>query len=1241
MRENLDAIKRLVAFCLTLVLIGTTVWDDVFVIADTENPCTEFVDEYSYSEDGMLEPGQYPDGLCDNCGRDEASHIYADEEETEDYDEYSDYSYEENLDYSMGTEDETVPSNDVQSQESPEYTDNTETIPATDEAITGDTTPAVEPGQEPQIEPEITLEETVIPDDEKPQEEIDREKAAEEEREREEKEKAEQEKAEQEAKEKEEKEKAEQEKKENCQHEWEYTSNEDGTHMKKCPNCDEEIKEECDYDEEGKCKYCGYVKKAEEKVCEHEWEYTAKNDGTHVKKCKKCEVEETENCEYGDAGLCKYCGAANMTLEYQSYSKEFGSTTVTVSGMMPSHSKVTIFKAGVKIAENIINDKLEDETFKAYEAYNINIYDASGKKYQPEDEGESVKVSFTGVDELENTNEDNVTVYRIEDDYEITEIESEVVGEDVYIEAEHFTTYAVGTTTNGNYITFQKSLVDGFGYVGTNNFDATKPYLKVNDVRFRLYADAAGTYSFTATVYKDLESDSEPDSGTAVATASSSITINNPGWATITINLNDITGQDRYITYGNKYGVVVVPGESPSNQFNIGYGSDSTVSRVKVGTWETIEQDGIFIEKFNTTSSTDYNIELSATAGDDTATITAITGPDPSSGVSSTTKLNPYAEGKFLYSKGDTGTFEATLSDGSTDRVITWTSSASEVLEVNSSTGAFTAKEAGTSTVTATYVNKLGSQTKTIEVKVIRFEIGGVDPNGSNAPKETPYEGVAIQPNIQGFEDSTQSHAIGVTAAFDNNVNVAYENDAVATKAHVIIGYQAGGTSGTVFSFNRYFKITPLALQSAAFTNATTLTVSNGTVTSITNIDPETAVYTANTKPVFGTDFTASIQSTTTSTAGKTYVVNLTGKGNFTGTASWTKIDTSDVGITVELSDNSALNSCYYTGQAVTLSSSWDEVVFRNSEGNTIDYINSTTADYVITDKGGTAVSNINAGQKTLTFTVKDGYGLAGAKFSVDFWIYKADLSRATVNWVKNEFDHDGTEHKPSAGTDATAAGTDFTVSFKANATAEAVTLDTSEYTVAYTGDYVNVTGVTNIPAIVLTGADKNFSSDTYLSAQYKIVANYQHDLVVRIQSGNVNYDGNAANNYVIPYNMTYTGASGTPNIIIYMSGKTYTKGVDYNLAVVDEGATTLSPNVGTKEVKVTLLSTGAFKVDTVITAKYTVVQRSMTVSMIDTTKVTAKTYTGMTIDMITAEPSGTDDTVPVSTNYDVKVSYN
>ena len=416
MRENLDAIKRLVAFCLTLVLIGTTVWDDVFVIADTENPCTEFVDEYSYSEDGMLEPGQYPDGLCDNCGRDEASHIYADEEETEDYDEYSDYSYEENLDYSMGTEDETVPSNDVQSQESPEYTDNTETIPATDEAITGDTTPAVEPGQEPQIEPEITLEETVIPDDEKPQEEIDREKAAEEEREREEKEKAEQEKAEQEAKEKEEKEKAEQEKKENCQHEWEYTSNEDGTHMKKCPNCDEEIKEECDYDEEGKCKYCGYVKKAEEKVCEHEWEYTAKNDGTHVKKCKKCEVEETENCEYGDAGLCKYCGAANMTLEYQSYSKEFGSTTVTVSGMMPSHSKVTIFKAGVKIAENIINDKLEDETFKAYEAYNINIYDASGKKYQPEDEGESVKVSFTGVDELENTNEDNVTVYRIEDD---------------------------------------------------------------------------------------------------------------------------------------------------------------------------------------------------------------------------------------------------------------------------------------------------------------------------------------------------------------------------------------------------------------------------------------------------------------------------------------------------------------------------------------------------------------------------------------------------------------------------------------------------------------------------------------------------------------------------------------------------------------------------------------------------------------------------------------------------------
>lgn len=1169
MRENLNAIKRLVAFFLTVFLIGTTVGNDVFVIATEENRCPEFVDEQTYAAN-VLQPIGEGDGYCDRCGQVEEAHIQFDDELEEDNladEEYLEEGEEniEDIDNTTDTQETQVSSGDAQATDSPEYIDETDETSEENKEDAAVDTDNSETGEE-----EIKEDEETTTIDE---EDIDKEKDTEE--------------------------------------------------IESEENKDEEEKDKEDLEED----------KEKEEECEHQWEYIANGDGTHMKRCERCEEEEREACDYGDDGLCKYCGAPNMELEYQSYSKTFGSTTVTVAGNMPSHSTVTIYRVSPKSFENLVNRNLEDETFIAYEAFDIDIWDASGNKYQPNDNGESVQVSFKGVDELQATNEEDVTVFRLEDDNTVTEVEKDVVGEDVYFEADHFTIYGTGTVAPGSFLILYPTMIDGFGYAKVNNTNADKPYLKVNSARFKLYVDMVGQYTFSATTYKNLTDASVLDSGTAVATTGDIYVVNADtiGWMDIEIPLSGISGQDRFVTYGNTYSVVVIPMATPSGYVNIGYGTGTIESYVKSGTWEQ-QQAGIFIE-------TDSNIELSATASD-TYTITSISGPDPSSALGAGSGLNPYkldpTADKYLYSKGDSGTFKATLSNTAADRNITWTSSDSNVIEVNASTGAFKVKAGGIATVTARYQNSSTTSTKAIDIKAIQFTIGGVDPDDSQAPYKAPYSGVEQSPTVRGYVGSTASdgNEVEVKHTFGNNLNVT-------TEAQALISYTV---EEKTFTFNRYFTINPIELKASAFTNDTTLTVANGAVTAIDNVDPDNTEYTAKTRPKFGTDFTASIVSTDTSINGKVYVVDLVGKGNFTNPVNsegqteavrWTKTTTSEaeVGITVELTDNSKLNACYYTGEEIGLSDDWStDVVFKDSEGNTIDFINKSNATYLITDKGGSTKSNVTAGEKTLTFTVNSNVGgLAGAKFSVDFWVLKADISKAEIVWTNgNEFSYDGNDKKPEKGTH-------FTVKF---GTKE---LSTSEYDVTYTGDTKNVTGTTNIPTLVVKGAGTNFDAKTQISAQYKIVADYDYNLIVRIQVGNSSYDGTKENNYVIPYEKIYNGVATSPNIIVYMDGTIYEEGAakDYTVSVSDEGESgDATANVGTKVITITPTATGAFKGKLPVTATYKVVQRSLTTNMVDISKVTAKTYRGSAIDMVTAEPKASNPKEATSDSYDVKVTY-
>ena len=59
-----------------------------------------------------------------------------------------------------------------------------------------------------------------------------------------------------------------------------------------------------------KCKFCGYVQYSNViPTTGHDYKWVSNNDGTHSSVCSKCNtVEKTENCTFGDDGLCTVCG---------------------------------------------------------------------------------------------------------------------------------------------------------------------------------------------------------------------------------------------------------------------------------------------------------------------------------------------------------------------------------------------------------------------------------------------------------------------------------------------------------------------------------------------------------------------------------------------------------------------------------------------------------------------------------------------------------------------------------------------------------------------------------------------------------------------------------------------------------------------------------------------------------------------------------------------------------------------
>lgn len=94
-------------------------------------------------------------------------------------------------------------------------------------------------------------------------------------------------------------------------HAYTYSSNKDGTHNSNCA-CGEDgvTNEACTYGDDGKCTKCGYEKPADTPVVpphEHDYTYTSNDNGTHNGACA-CGKDAITNeaCEYKD-GICVKC----------------------------------------------------------------------------------------------------------------------------------------------------------------------------------------------------------------------------------------------------------------------------------------------------------------------------------------------------------------------------------------------------------------------------------------------------------------------------------------------------------------------------------------------------------------------------------------------------------------------------------------------------------------------------------------------------------------------------------------------------------------------------------------------------------------------------------------------------------------------------------------------------------------------------------------------------------------------
>lgn len=1019
--------------------------------------------------------------------------------------------------------------------------------------------------------------------------------------------------------------------------------------------------------------------KEEEEECEHEWKYVSNENGTHFRKCSKCDEEgEQEDCDYDENGVCRKCGYEDNSLVFQTFSKEILGTTVTVEGEMPRNADVTIYYVGKKAMENIVNDSLDEGIFKAYAAYDITIYDRYGNKYQPDYDNNTVKVTFESVNKLDEVPDEDVTVFRIEDDYSVTEIEADASGEDVSFDAEHFSVYVTGEKNSRPYVEIHD--INKFAYIGTAK--ANFEYTRVDKAHFHIYADAKGDYVFNVNSYKNLNSDNDPTDGVLVSTGSQTVKVTEIGWQSITIPLEEKETGKAYVSKNNTYSVVAWFDSAPNNHVYLGYNNtyDGTYTSTYISTGDNwnFEKDypGVFQEISDKDNpSGDYEIEVTNETSDSYQIASVKSEKD---------KL---ASGNtVVYAVGETDTLTAVLSEATAERTITWSLEGANTGIVTLASASnnpmatkITAANPGSVKLNATYKGS----TFSITVNVVDIKIGGVSSKEGVASYTKSYTGKNIVPEVA--VNTTTAGGAGpsyyyvtdttVTSAPDGTDLISVSslsgkysiircdsatNTNVGT-ANVNIKYYYSASK--VYSYDRLFTITALdvSTQNAAGKDAfdtAEFVVENGVVVDVTKINTNNALAAT---PVFKNgDIKVSIKNTVFNSSGIQYTYIVTGQGNFTGTVDDVvkeiKGSSIDQVAKVVINPDSQLAKYYeYTGVAYKLdehleaNGDWSDLIFYDMQNNQLPAgaINKNNAKAVINTVDTNDGDSINAGEKEIVVTLNSGY--TGSLKTSSFRIYPRSLSDAKVNWVndKREFEYTGDPIEPKeCSKDSTTDG-HFYVTLKSTVGNNDIVTridntNNQEYEVTYRPE-ANHTKTTDSPSLVLRAKGKNFESGSSLVEGYTIVPSFALNMTIRIIDGGV-YNGTYSSRdengyYKTEYNKIYDKTASKPTIRVLVDGNTLAE-KNYTIGVYDDanGTVELSPSLGTKYIRVTAKADGDYPNGGTVTATYTVVPRPINNALISVddktgTEARKKTFNGNEQNLVPASNAA-------ETDYDIKVTY-
>lgn len=1010
--------------------------------------------------------------------------------------------------------------------------------------------------------------------------------------------------------------------------------------------------------------------KEEEEECEHEWKYVSNGNGTHFRKCSKCDEEgEQEDCDYDENGVCLKCGYEDNSLVFQTFSKEILGTTITVEGYMPRNADVTIYYVGKKAIENIVNENLDEGIFKAYAAYDITIYDRNGNKYQPDYDNNAVKVTFESVHKLDEVPDEEVTVFRIEDDNSVTEIEADAAGEDVSFDAEHFSTYVTGTVDTNDWVEIND--INQVAFIGTA--DTGYAYTRVAYAGFDFYADAIGDYIFTAKSYKNLTSSDNPTSGDLASESSGTykVTVASVGWQTVKIPLVEKSVGNGYVSRGYSYSVVVAFESSPSNhvyfKFNNGSGSSTYIS--KGDTWKAeAEHNGIFVVTTSTTNPSDYTLEVTNTPSD-SYTIASVKSE----------KDKLASEKTVVYAVGETDTLTAVLSEATAERTITWSLEGANTdivtlaaVSNNPMATKITAEKAGSVTLKATYNDKPFE----ITVNVVDLKIGGDSSKEGVASHTESYTGknivpvVAVntttaggaRPSYYYVTDTTVTSAPNGTdlisvSSLSHPYSIIRCDSATNTNvgtANVNIKYYYNASK--TYLYDRIFNIQALDITgTTAFDNAE-FVIENGVVADVTKINTNN-VLTAT--PVFKNgDIKVSIENTVFNSSGIQYTYRVAGQGNFTGTVDVVKeISGSSIDqvAKVVINPDSQLAKYYeYTGEAYNLdehleaNGDWSDLIFYDMQNNQLPAgaINKNNAKAVINTVDTNVGDSINAGEKEIVVTLNSGY--TGSLKTSSFRIYPRSLSDAKVTWVNGtgKFQYTGEPIEPKeCSKDSTTDG-DFYVTL--NSTGDAghdIRIDNTnnqEYEVTYRPE-ANHTKTTDSPSLVLRAKGKNFESGSSLVQGYTIEPSFALNMTIRIIDGGV-YNGTYSSRdengyYKTEYNKLYDKTASKPTIRVLVDGNTLAE-KNYTIGVYDDanGTVELSPSIGTKYIRVTAKADGDYPNGGTVIATYTVVPRPINNALISVddktgTEARKKTFNGTEQNLVPASNAA-------ETDYDIKVTY-